>query len=160
LHRVIAIKDEIYVAHLLTSEEKYQRDLKRYNIHPELGDKVVYQHLNRPEFIVGGHKLRFQIRTRPWMLRIMRRAKFLRRLLPLWHVEEKRFRDWYFLLVDQFNASDETTYAQWLILLRLPEEAKGYREIRYPKMKECQERGNAILAEINEQMKQAVFANS
>ena len=94
LHRVMAIKDEVYVAYLLSNEEKYERDRERYNIHPELGDKLIHRHLNRPEFVLGGRTLRFKMRTQPWMLKIMRRAKFLRRLLPAWHAREKEFRDW------------------------------------------------------------------
>ena len=54
LHRVMAIKDEVYVAYLLSSEEKYERDRERYNVHPELGDKLVHRHLNRPEFVIAG----------------------------------------------------------------------------------------------------------
>ena len=104
LHRVMAIKDEIYVAYLLSSEEKYERDRERYNVHPELGDRMVHRHLNRPEFVLGGRTIRFKMRTQPWMLRLMRRAKFMRRFLPGWHAKEKDFRDWYFDVADRFAA--------------------------------------------------------
>ena len=147
LHRVMAIKDEVYVAYLLSSEEKYERDRERYNVHPELGDKLVHRHLNRPEFVVAGHTIRFKMRTRPWMLRLMRRGKFLRRLLPAWHAKEKEFRDWYFDLADQFAAPrDPEAYAIWLKVLRLPEEATGYREVRYPRMAQARERAAELLA--------------
>ena len=33
--------------------------------------------------------------TRDWQLRLVRRARFLRRLLPSWHRRERAFRDWY-----------------------------------------------------------------
>ncbi len=89
LHRVMAIKDEVYVAALLTSEEKYESDRERYNVRPELGDRMIHRHLNRPEFTLGGTRLRFRIRTRPWMLKLMRRGKFLRRMLPAWHAKGK-----------------------------------------------------------------------
>lgn len=145
LHRVMAIKDEVYVAYLLTSEEKYRRDRERYHINPDLGDKVIYRHLNRPEFSFGSHRIRFHLRSQPWMLKIMRRAKFLRRLLPAWHAEEKAFRDWYFKASEQFSASNRESYHDWVTLLRLPEEATGYREVRYPKMRACRERGEAFL---------------
>ena len=39
------VKDEVYVAYLLTCPEKYQRDRKRYNIDSTRGDRVVYRHL-------------------------------------------------------------------------------------------------------------------
>ena len=151
LHRVMAIKDEVYVAYLLSSEEKYERDRERYNVHPELGDKLIHRHLNRPEFVVAGRTIRFKMQTRPWMLKLMRRAKFIRRLLPAWHAKEKEFRDWYFDLADQFAAPrDAEAYATWLKVLRLPEEATGYREVRYPRMAKAQVRAKDLLAELGD----------
>jgi indolepyruvate ferredoxin oxidoreductase len=147
LHRVMAIKDEIYVAYLLSSEEKYERDRDRYNVRPELGDRIIHRHLNRPEFNIGQRTLRFKLRTRPWMLQLMRRGKFLRRLLPAWHMKEKDFRSWYFDLADQFAApADSASYATWLKILRLPEEATGYREVRYPRMELARKRAAELLA--------------
>jgi indolepyruvate ferredoxin oxidoreductase len=91
------------------------------------------------------------MRTRPWMLRLMRRGKFLRRLLPAWHAKEKEFRDWYFDLADQFAAPrDPEAYATWLKILRLPEEATGYREVRYPRMAQARERAEELLAGLGE----------
>jgi indolepyruvate ferredoxin oxidoreductase len=150
LHRVMAIKDEVYVAHLLSSEEKYEHDRDRYNVRPELGDRMIHRHLNRPEFAFGRHTLRFKMKTRPWMLRLMRRGKFLRRLLPAWHAKEKAFRAWYFDLADQFVAPvDSASYATWLKILRLPEEATGYREVRYPRMQLAQKRAEELLATLS-----------
>ncbi len=46
------------------------------------------------------------------MLRLMRRGKFLRRILPNWHAREKAFRAWYFDLADQVVApTDSASYA-------------------------------------------------
>ncbi len=150
LHRVMAIKDEVYVAWLLSSEEKIERDQERYNVRPELGDRLVHRHLNRPEFTFGKRTLRFKIKTQPWMLRVMRRAKFLRRLLPAWHARERAFRDWYFQVADQFAAPrDPAAYAAWLKVLRLPEETTGYREVRYPKMERAQKQAAEILQALN-----------
>ena len=142
----MAIKDEVYVAYLLSSEEKYEHDRDRYDVHPELGDRIIHRHLNRPEFTFGKRTLRFKLKTRPWMLRLMRRGKFLRRLLPAWHARERAFRSWYFDLADQFVApADSASYATWLKLLRLPEEATGYREVRYPRMELAQKRAEELL---------------
>jgi indolepyruvate ferredoxin oxidoreductase len=150
LHRVMAIKDEVYVAYLLSSEEKYEQDRDRYNVRPELGDRIIHRHLNRPEFTFGKSTLRFKLKTRPWMLRLMRRAKFLRRLLPAWHARERAFRSWYFDLADQFVApADSASYATWLKLLRLPEEATGYREVRYPRMDLAQKRAEEMLTSLS-----------
>jgi indolepyruvate ferredoxin oxidoreductase len=149
LHRAMAIKDEVYVAYLLSNEEKYERDRDRYNVRPELGDKMLHRHLNRPEFTLGGHNFRFKLRTQPWMLHLMRRGKFLRRMLPAWHAKERAFRAWYFDLADQFVApADATSYATWLKILRLPEEATGYREVRYPRMALAQKRAEEMLGSL------------
>ena len=149
LHRVMAIKDEVYVAYLLSSEEKYEQDRERYNVRPELGDRIIHRHLNRPEFTIGHRTLRFKLKTRPWMLRLMREGKFLRRVLPAWHSKEKAFRQWYFDLADQFAApADPASYATWLKILRLPEEATGYREVRYPRMEAARKRADEMLASL------------
>jgi indolepyruvate ferredoxin oxidoreductase len=150
LHRVMAIKDEIYVAYLLSSEEKYEHDRERYNVRPELGDRIIHRHLNRPEFVFGKRKIRFKLKSRPWMLRLMREAKFLRRMLPAWHAKERAFRDWYFEIADQFVApADAESYATWLKILRLPEEATGYREVRYPRMELAQQRAEEMQATLS-----------
>ncbi len=150
LHRVMAIKDEVYVAWLLSNEEKVERDRDRYNVRPELGDRMIHRHLNRPEFTLAGRTLRFRVRTQPWMLHLMRRAKFLRRMLPQWHAKERAFRSWYFDLADQFVApADAASYATWLKILRLPEEATGYREVRYPRMTQAQKRAEEMLESLS-----------
>jgi indolepyruvate ferredoxin oxidoreductase len=150
LHRVMAIKDEVYVAELLTSEEKYARDRERYNIEPGLGDKVVYRHFNRPEFAFGPLKVRFQMRTQPWMLRIMREAKVLRKWLPRWHEQEKNFCQWYFEIAEAFNGKNLSAeaYSIWLEILRLPEQATGYREVRYPKMDACRQQAAELMKKV------------
>jgi indolepyruvate ferredoxin oxidoreductase len=147
LHRVMVIKDEVYVAHLLTSDEKYERDRQRYNIDPALGDKAVYGHLNRPEFVIGGSRIRFHLKSRPWMLRLMRHGKPLRRLLPAWHAKEKAFRAWYLDLSSRFAVTERQGYRQWVSVLRLPEQVTGYREVRYPKMDEARRRAEQLLNE-------------
>src|SRR2546430_1212443 len=49
LHKVMAIKDEIYTPHLLTDSEKLDRNKIRYNIDEENGDRITYEHIHRPE---------------------------------------------------------------------------------------------------------------
>lgn len=144
-HRVMAIKDEIWVAHLLTSEEKYARDRERYGIDPDRGDHIIYRHINRPEFVIGGRKVRFKIRSRDWMLRAMRECRFLRRWFPTWHVKEREFRDWYLKLADEFRFSRDEDYNAWARALKLPEGVTGYREVRYPKMDSARQRAAELL---------------
>ncbi len=134
LSRVMAYKDEIYVAHLLTSEEKRRRDYERYQIDPERGDRISYVHLTRPHFKPLGIDIVFNLRSRGWMLKLMRRMKFLRKILPAWHQEEKEYRDWYIDLVDRFDYDDEDRYRACVQVFELPEEVRGYREVIWPKM--------------------------
>jgi len=100
LHKVMAIKDEIYTPHLLTDEEKLDRDKVRYNIDEENGDHITYEHINRPEFEVLGRQVRFDLPTwlaHNWLMNIFKHAKWTRRVLNSWgwHKKERSFRDWY-----------------------------------------------------------------
>lgn len=145
LHKTMCIKDEIYVSHLLTSEEKRRRDEARYNINRSNGDRLRYLHLNRPVFTILGKDIAFNMNTRNWQLRMMRRMKFLRRWMPSWHRREKEFRDWYIALVERFSYEDEASYKRMTEALECPEEARGYREVRYPKMEEARRRVERLL---------------
>ncbi len=135
LHKVMLIKDEVYVAHLLTSEEKLERDKELYKVDTRKGDTITYVHLNRPHFRVMGIDFEADIDTRNWQLNLMKRMKFLRRWLPEWHAKEKAFREWYITrVIDTFAPTDVETYEKHLRALECVEEVRGYREIRYPKM--------------------------
>jgi len=146
LYRCMAIKDEVWVAKLLISPEKYARDRERYKIDPARGDKISYIHLNRPRFTVFGKNIEFDLNTRDWMLRLMSRAKFLRRLLPQWHQEEKKFRLWYMRLVQRFTYFEsKEAYTLFVDALNEPDKARGYREVRYPQMDQAVKRANALI---------------
>jgi indolepyruvate ferredoxin oxidoreductase len=135
LYRVMIIKDEVYVAHLLTSEEKFRRDQERYRLDPSRGDRVEYTHLNRPQFTLWGRTIEFDLKGRNWQLRLLKHCRFLRLLLPEWHAREKAFRGWYEKKVDGFHYfAEEETYRTYVEILRLPETVRGYRQIRYPTM--------------------------
>ena len=148
LHRVMAIKDEIFVAHLLTSEEKHRRDRNRYDVDPARGDRIEHRHINRPRFDLLGIPVEFNWHSKQWHLRAMRHLKVLRRVLPMWHKREKDFRDWYCDLCAKFFYSDPETYKTWLEILRLPQQVTGYRDIRYPKMDKAQSRAAELLARL------------
>ncbi len=148
LHKVMLIKDEVYVAHLLTSEEKLERDKELYKVDTENGDKIKYVHLNRPHFTVMGIDFEADIDTRNWQLNLMKRMKFLRRWLPEWHAKEKAFREWYITrVIDTFAPSDAETYKRHLQALECVEEVRGYREIRYPKMEVAKRTVEGLLEE-------------
>jgi len=148
LHRVMVIKDEVYVAHLLTSEEKHRRDRARYNVDPARGDRILRGHINRPHFDLLGLQLEFDLRGRQWQMRAMRHLRVLRRVLPRWHQREKDFCDWYCDLLARFFYHDPETYRTWLEILRLPQMTTGYRDVRYPKMEQAKLRAAELLARI------------
>jgi len=147
LHKTMCIKDEVYVAALLTSEEKYRRDRARYNVDPIRGDRIRYRHYNRPQFVLFGRPIAFDIATRDWMLRPMAKMRWLRRLLPQWHQEEKAFRDWYLDLLARTEPllRQPAAYETAVRILETPASVTGYREIRYPKMEQAKAEAEALL---------------
>ena len=146
--RLCCIKDEIYVAHLLTSEDKLNRDKAQYNVDESNGDRIKYVHLNRPHFTVMGVDIRWDMNTRNWQLNLMKRMKFLRRWLSQWHAKEKAFRDWYIMSrssipLRQIDVNDYETHVR---ALEVPEEVCGYREVRYPKMETAKQKVESLLS--------------
>jgi indolepyruvate ferredoxin oxidoreductase len=133
LAKVMLIKDEPYVAYLLTRYEKKQRDLAKYNIDVANGDRLRYRHHTSPEFNIGKFRLRLRITTSDWQLRLVRHMKWWRKL-PGWHQRECAFRDWYAGLLTRVNLASDEGYDQAVRILQSPQEVTGYREVRYPKM--------------------------
>jgi indolepyruvate ferredoxin oxidoreductase len=147
LHRTMAIKDEVFVAHQLTSGKKYARDRERFRIDPSRGDRISYVHLNRPAFDVLGRHLEWDMETRDWQLRLIRRARFLRRILPAWHRRERAFRDWYEAEVLGAVCDGRIAGPAAEEALRLPESVTGFRDIRYPKEDAAYARLSELLGE-------------
>jgi indolepyruvate ferredoxin oxidoreductase len=145
LHKAMIVKDEIYVAHLLTSEEKTRRDQHRYHVDTERGDKLVYHHLNRPEFNILGRDFRFKFSPKKWQLNLLKHFRWMRRVMPQWHRREREFRDWYVALVENFHYDDRASYDRYVKALRCVEEVRGYREVRYPKMDEARRKVEELL---------------
>ena len=144
LAKVMLIKDEPYVAYLLTRYEKKQRDLSKYAVDVANGDKLVYRHHTSPEFNIGKFRLRFKITTTDWQLDIVRHMKWWRKL-PGWHAKENAFRDWYISLLDRVNLNPGD-YGNALKALKSPDEVTGYREVRYPKMDKIRQQVEIDLA--------------
>ncbi len=147
LHKAMVIKDEVYVAHLLTSEEKSRRDHHRYHVDEKRGDKIIYHHLNRPEFNVLGRDFRFKFSPKKWQLNLLKHLRWLRRVMPQWHRREREFRDWYIGVVENFHYEDRASYDRYVKALRCVEDVRGYREVRYPKMDEARRRAESLLAQ-------------
>ena len=148
LAKVTLIKDEPYVSYLLTRFEKKQRDIVKFGVDVSNGDRIVYRHHTNPEFNIGKRRIRLQITSSDWMLKIVRHCKWLRKL-PRWHHHEVAFRDWYVGLLSRVNLSHDAGYFQAVRVFRCPEEVSGYREIRYPKQDRVRE---AIESELTRQV--------
>ncbi len=160
LHKVMAIKDEIYTPLLLTDEEKLDRDKIRYNIDEENGDRIKYIHLNRPEFEVAGKQVRFNLPqwlAHNWLMNAFKHAKFARGLLARWgwHKKEMGFRDWYNdQVVGFFLETASKNYELALRGLRVindpyrPNEfaVTGFREVIYPKMEKARREFEQIIS--------------
>jgi len=125
LYKVMAIKDELWVAELLLSTEKLNRDKVRYNVDTAHGDIIEYVHLNRPQIDihVGRRVSRIvdalrnhipnltrnkveidasegQLKVRFNMNTSSRSLRLIRRMkflrrLAFRHEQEEEFRDWY-----------------------------------------------------------------
>ena len=141
LARVTLIKDEPYVAHLLTRPEKKARDDAKYGVDRSNGDTIRYRHHTSPEFPIGRHRrLRLKLTTTDWQLQLVARQTWLRRL-PGWHRRETEFRDWYAATLDRLATSPrhagdwdhDAGYRRIVAALSCPEAVTGYREVRYPK---------------------------
>src|SRR3954447_7229682 len=137
LAKVMLIKDEPYVAYLLTRYEKKVRDVAKYGVDESNGDRIVYRHHTNPEFNIGTWRVRFRISTTDWQLKLVSKMKWWRRI-PGWHKREVAFRDWYIGLLDRVRLEADETYAQALEVLKCAEQVSGYREIRYPKQEKTQ----------------------
>ena len=145
LAKVMLIKDEIYVAAMCTSPEKYKQDRRRFNVNPAHGDQISYRHHNVPEIELAGRTFRLPaIRTRDWQHKLLGRMRFLRPLLFA-HRREAAFRDWYEALVDRFEATTPRNYQRWLAILNVPKSVTGFREVRYPKMEAARQRAETWL---------------
>lgn len=147
LHRVMVIKDEVHVSHLLTCARKLERDRETFNVDPSRGDSITYRHFTTPQFNLFGREFRFKVTTRNWQLRVMRRMRFLRRLMPGWHRTEREFIGWYIsTVVEPFisRTGEKPSYKAWTEAISAPEMAKGYREVRAPGM-ESAKRAVALL---------------
>jgi hypothetical protein len=142
LARLMLIKDEFYVAHLLTSYDKLRRDRQRYNVNPANGDRLRYRRTFHPRFI--GRQ--FDIHIPHWSLYVLRNLRFLRHVVPLWRRRERRFLRWYEGLVDDFCLTAAQGYDQYVEALKAAESVTGFAEIRRPKMDAARARAEQTLA--------------
>lgn len=141
LAKLMLVKDEFYVAHLLTSFEKLRRDRQRYHVNPANGDRIRYRRLFHPRFF--GRQI--DVRIPHWMLYVVREFRWLRPILPGFHREDRKFLRWYEQLVDGFAPETDADYALQLEVLRSVEPVNGYAEFRWPKMDAARDRARQLL---------------
>ncbi len=110
LAEAMLIKDGPFVAELSTSPEKLHRDRQKYNVNHANGDRIRYRHYWHWSWRVAGRRLDLRARLYPWQLRLLRAARFLRRVLPRWHKAERRYRDRYEAVVDAFAYASYDEY--------------------------------------------------
>jgi indolepyruvate ferredoxin oxidoreductase len=120
LAKTYFIKDEVFVAHQMISPLRVESDNKLYG---DLGTTYRKVFINRPAFDIGSKKIEFDFSPRPWMLALMRHARFLRPLLPSWHKRERE-------IAGEIRATLLRQSMDRASLKKL-ENIKGYRDIRY-----------------------------
>ncbi|MFA6238749.1 MAG: thiamine pyrophosphate-dependent enzyme [Bacteriovorax sp.] len=118
--RTYFVKDEIYIAHVMVSPMRRAND---ESIYRSLGSSFKKVYINRPAFDVGTKKIEFDFSPRPWMLKIMRHARILRSLLPVWHKLEREIA----CSIKEKLLLGALDYRE----LKALENIKGYREVRY-----------------------------
>ncbi len=114
------LKDEVFVSHQMTSPLKSSLDHKTYG---QLGTSFEVVHINRPSFVVYGKKVEFDFSPKPWMLKIMRHLRILRKIMPLWHKTERE--------IALTIRKEVVSYVCSRKRLKELDAIKGYREIRY-----------------------------
>jgi len=117
------IKDGIFLAELATSPEKYFRDRRKYNVNPANGDRIVYR-----------RHWHFDLRIWPWpwtarahlvmrdrTLKVLKRMRWVRKVLPGWHRRDRRFRERYRRLVAELAYASREQYDRQVALLGSPQ---------------------------------------
>jgi len=110
LAAAMLIKDPVFLAELSTSPEKYARDREKYSVNPANGDRILYHHLWHPEVRIAGRTVSFDMTVYDWMLRLLKRSRYLRKLFPRWSRQEKQFLRQYEVLLDAFAYDDDEEY--------------------------------------------------
>ncbi|HUU21727.1 MAG TPA: FAD-dependent oxidoreductase, partial [Phycisphaerae bacterium] len=114
------IKDAVFVAELSSSPEKYARDREKYNVNPAGGDRILYCHLWHPEIRIGRRRLTWDMTVYDWMLRILKRSRWVRKILPLWHRDEHQFLGEYEAKIAEFAWNTAVEYQGHLARLSSP----------------------------------------
>ena len=126
--RLMTPKDEFWVARLLTSPEKFERDRKRYGIDPSRGDSLSYAFLVRPRLRLLGRELEIPVAAPPWILRLVASCSFLRTWGRGWNRDDNEFLAWFLAAVDE--AGRDGDYERLAAILEHGAKVVGFREVR------------------------------
>lgn len=140
LAKLMLVKDEFYVAHLLTSFEKIRRDRQRYNVNPANGDRIRYSRVFHPRFF--GRQI--DVRVPHWSLYLLREMRWMRHIMPWFHRGDRLLLAWYEGVIDEFAYASDADYQRQLDLLRSVEPVSGYAEHRWPKMQDARTRAEHL----------------
>lgn len=149
LARVMLIKDEIFVAALLSDPHHRRQQRRQLGLgpHARRGEpRLRLRHVHHPQLRWRGHVYRLPpIRTRPWHLRLLARLRPLRGLL-LARPSETQFRDWYESLVAKISLEGPGDYERWLTVLSVPASVTGFRSVRDARILAARRRAEESLA--------------
>jgi indolepyruvate ferredoxin oxidoreductase len=115
------IKDGVFVSELATSPEKHARDRRKYNLNPKNGDRVKYTHLWHWSWKIGRRRLDLRARLPHWLLRVLKRSAWIRKLAPRWHSFEKQYLTRYESTLDAFSHETYEQYEQAIAKLGAPQ---------------------------------------
>ncbi len=123
------IKDEIFISHIMVSPLRKREDHQNYE---KLGRRYVKSFINRPHFQIGPFEIEKDFSPAPWMLKIMRHLRFLRPIFFRQHLKDKEIsrKIRKYIVEEIHKVSDESMRRKKLKLL---ENIKGYRQIRFDK---------------------------
>lgn len=117
------VKDEVFVAHQMISPIRKKMDDDRYK---DLGSSYQKKFINRPAFDISDEKvIEFDFSPRPWMLKALSKARFLRAMLPFWHKKERALS----LKIREKLLFGPLDFSR----LKQLDNIKGYREVRFKK---------------------------
>ena len=127
LAKTYFIKDEIFVAHQMVASIQKRIEKIRYG---NKGKTYRVVHINRPSFeLWKGKKIEFDLSPKDWMLKIMRQNRWLRKILPNWHKRDREIA--YNIRQEILNTIPRLQGDERRMRLKILENIKGYREIRY-----------------------------
>jgi indolepyruvate ferredoxin oxidoreductase len=114
------IKDGVFIAELATNPEKLARDREKYNVNRANGDRISYRHMLHWTWTLGRHSREFAFAAPSWMLLVLKRMRWLRKLVPRWHRADREHRERYASAVEAFAWTTTEEYDRALTVLSSP----------------------------------------